>query len=54
MPKTIQELFCKLAALDPENRRKLFTFWAPLYGEEYARAMTEDHENKGKKVEVAA
>lgn len=35
--------FVKIAELDEQSRKKLKDFWSPLWGKEYAEAITKDY-----------
>ena len=49
MPK-----FKKIADLTPQDRTKVDTYWTPLFGAEFAKAMTTDFTPEGKKKKVKA
>lgn len=44
--------FKKVAALDEKNKAKVKSYWEPLWGNEYAEAVTEDYKPSGKTKKV--
>ena len=46
--------FQKISAMEDKTKSELKDYWTPLYGSQYAEAMTEDKKNDGKAKKVEA
>lgn len=46
--------FVKISELNPKDRSKLESYWTPLWGKEFAKALTTDYQVEGKTKEVKA
>lgn len=46
--------FLKMSALSSEDRSKIKGYWSPLWGSEFAKALTMDYETSGNKKKVEA
>ena len=46
--------FKKIAELKPEDRSKVKDYWTPLWGKEFAEALTKDYSAEGETKKVKA